>query len=97
MTGHSKSPWTHTPGGLLKDADGKFLGTAWQAFAPDAEPAYPTEAQFRANARLMAAAPELYEALLLLAEAARCGDEACHGCQEAAAKTRAVIARVSAS
>ena len=96
---HSPGPWSHSPGGLLMDADGKFLATAWQALAPEAEAAYPTEAQFRTNAALMSLAPSLYAALLFMVEASAegCDPTTCNRCREAYDKASALLAKVSVS
>src|SRR5690349_17056477 len=103
MSRHTPGPWHYSDGQdvythQVRDADNRLLGSCSQGTRPELE----------ANARLMAAAPELLEAAKLLEEAdqkwANCPDcesmlpgELCESCfplyDAARLKRRAAIAK----
>ena len=78
----SPTPWMHTPADEythagIDDANGDGVGETYQAARKD-------ETAETANARLIAAAPELYEALYKITKEQECGQDCMkytnHGC-----------------
>jgi hypothetical protein len=71
QTTHTPGPWRHTDAQSHSPADIQYEpAVIWQCITPVAVAhyggAYPTETQANANARLIAAAPDLLEALQAL-------------------------------
>ena len=65
----------YAPVCVIKSGDKQIASFSWN----DTSKWWPTKAESQANARLIAATPELYEALAKLADAADESDDACYG------------------
>ena len=98
-TKHTPGPWrvdssmVHTGWVLVTTSDGNIIANVNTETGPDIPPAVSTKMPAMNNATLIAAAPEMYQALTLacaaVADVTHCGGDDCTDCEVGTALRKA--------